>query len=122
MKKDILRKIYFNGADDGNLEEFTKRFLSNGLLWIYIALNPRKKWSSVFEKLSKKNKSLFINEYNKAFLFTRTYRELIKAFLGKEIILENIFLPHSAETTPESFIKFNRPDDLRWKEALELIS
>jgi hypothetical protein len=67
MKKDILKKIYFHGADDRNLEEFTNRFLSSGLFWTYIALNPAKQWDLIFKKLSKKKKSLFVNEYNKAF-------------------------------------------------------
>jgi hypothetical protein len=122
MKKDILKKIYFNDVDDSNIKEFTVRFLSGWLLWIYIAVNPEINWSLIFEKLSKRNKSLFINEYNKAFLFTRIYRELTKLYLGKEIILKNIFFPHSAETFPEGFIKSNQPDDLRWKEVLEVIS
>jgi len=122
MKKDILKKIYFQGADDKNLEKFTKRFLSSGLLWIYIALNSKKHWDSIFKKLKGGNRYLFIGEYNKAFLFTRSYKELTKLFLGKEIVLKNIFLPHSVETTPERFLKFNRSDDLRWKEVLELIS
>ena len=122
MKKDILKKIYFHGADDRNLEEFTNRFLSSGLFWTYIALNPPKQWDLIFKKLSRKKKSLFVNEYNKAFFFTRTYRELTKLFLGREIILKNLFLPHSAEISPENFIKSNRADDLRWKEALELTS
>lgn len=122
MKRNRLREIYFHDADDRNLEEFTINFLQSGLLWIYIALNSKKQWELVFKKLNKKNKYLFIKEYNKAFLFTRTYRELTRLFLGKEIILKNLFLPLSAETHPEGFIKFNRSDDLRWKEALELIS
>lgn len=122
MKNDLLKKVYFHNADDRNLEEFTNRFLPSGLLWIYIALNPKKQWEAVFEKITKRNKPLFINEYNKAFLFTRIYRELTKLFLGKEIILENHFLPYSAEASPESFIKSNRADDLRWKEVLELMS
>ena len=122
MKKDIIKKIYFQGADDKNLEKFTKLFLQGGLLWIYIALNPEKLWDSIFKKLKGENRRLFISEYNKAFLFTKTYRELTKLFLGKEIALKNIFLPHYAETTPDRFLKFNRSDDLRWKEALELIS
>lgn len=122
MKNNILKKVYFQNANDRNLEDFTNRFLSSGLLWIYIALNPKRKWDLVFEKLNKKNKSLFISEYNTAFLFTRTYRELSKLFLGREIILKNIFLPHSAENFPENFVKHNRSDELRWKEALELTS
>ena len=122
MKKDIIKKIYFQGADDKNLEKFTKLFLQGGLLWIYIALNPEKQWDSIFKKFKGENRRLFISEYNKAFLFTKTYRELTKLFLGKEIALKNIFLPHYAETTPDRFLKFNRSDDLRWKEALELIS
>jgi len=122
MKKDILRKIYFQGGDDRNLEKFTKRFLSSELLWIYIALNPEKHWDSISKKLKGRDRRLFISEYNKAFLFTKTYKELTKLFLGKEIVLQNIFLPHSAEIAPEGLLKFNRSDDLRWKEALELIS
>jgi len=122
MRKDILKKIYFQGTDDKDLEKFTKRFLSSGLLWIYIALNSKKHWGSVFKKLKGKNRYLFIDEYNKAFLFTKTYKELTKLFLGKEIVLKNIFLSHTAEIAPERLLKFNRSDDLRWKEALELIS
>lgn len=122
MKKDILKKIYFHDADDRNLEDFTSRFLSSGLLWIYIALNPEKQWELIFENLSKNQRAKFISEYNKAFLFTRTYKEFTKLCLGKTITLKNLFLPHSAETSPEGFIKINRSDDLRWKEALELMS
>lgn len=122
MKKDILKKIYFQDADDRDLEKFTKQFVSSGLLWIYIALNSKKHWDSVFKKLKGKNRYLFIGEYNKAFLFSKTYRELTKLFLGKEIILKNIFLPHAAGTAPDRFLQFNRSDDLRWKEVLELIS
>ena len=122
MKNNILKKVYFKNANDRNLEDFTNRFLSSGLLWIYIALNPKRKWDSVFEKLNKKNKPLFISQYNTAFLFTKTYRELSKLFLGREIILKNIFLPHSAENFPENFVKHHRADELRWKEALELTS
>ena len=117
-----MKKIYFNDADDGNLEGFTARFLSSGLLWIYIALNPENRWELIFENLSKNRRARFISEYNKAFLFTRTYTEFTKLCLGKTLALKNLFLPHSAETSPEGFIKFNRSDDLRWKEALELIS
>lgn len=122
MKKNILRKIYFHDADDRDLEKFTKLFLSSGLLWIYIALNSKKHWDSIFKKLKGKNRYLFIGEYNKAFLFTKTYKELTKLFLGNEIVLKNIFLPYSAGTAPDRFLKFNRSDELRWKEALELIS
>jgi len=121
MKRHLLKKVYFNNADDRNLERFTLRFLSSGLLWIYIALNPGKKWSHVYTKLDKKDKSLFINEYNKALFFTRTYKELTRLFLGKEIVLKNLFLSPSAETSAEALLRFNRSDDLRWKEALELI-
>ncbi len=122
MKKDILKKIYFQDADDRDLEKFTKQFVSSGFLWIYIALNSKKYRDSVFKKLKGENRYLFIGEYNKAFLFTKTYKELTKLFLGKEIVLQNIFLPHSAEIAPERLLKFNRSDDLRWKDALELIS
>lgn len=122
MKRHLLKKVYFNGADDRNLERFTLRFLSSGLLWVYIALNPERRWGDIFTGLDKKDKSLFIEEYNKAFFFTRTYKELTRLFLGKEIILKNLFLPSDAETSPEGFIKFNRSDDLRWKETLELVS
>lgn len=122
MKTNILKKIYFQNTDDKNLDEFVIRFLSSGLLWVYIALNPGKQWKSVYEKLNKKQQKIFTNEYNKAFLFTRSYKELSKLFLGKKITLKNLFLPRSAETSPESFIKFSRSDDLRWKEVLELVS
>ena len=122
MKRSILRKIYFQNAADGNLKEFTVKFLQSGLLWIYIALNPKKQWDVVFKTLSRKNKLLFTREYNKAFFFTKTYRELTRLFLGREIALKNLFLPLTAETYPDNFIKFNRSDDLRWKEALELTS
>ena len=121
MKRHLLKKVYFNNADDRNLERFTLRFLSSGLLWIYIALNPEKKWSHVYTELAKKDKSLFIKEYNKAFFFTMTYKELTRLFLGKEIVLKNLFLSPSAETSAEALLRFNRLDDLRWKEALELI-
>jgi len=121
MKRHLLKKVYFNNADDRNLERFTLRFLSSGLLWIYIALNPEKKWSHVYTELAKKDKSLFIKEYNKALFFTRTYKELTRLFLGKEIVLKNLFLSPSAETSAEALLRFNRSDDLRWKEALELI-
>ncbi|MBI4690243.1 MAG: hypothetical protein HY754_08265 [Nitrospirae bacterium] len=122
MKNVLLKKVYFHGADDRNLEEFTNRFLSSGLLWIYIALNPKKKWEIVFKKIDKKNRPLFINEYNKAFFFTGTYRELTKLFLRREIILKNLFLPDPAEKFPQNFLRPGSSDDLRWKEALELIS
>lgn len=122
MKKEILKRIYFHDADDSNLEEFTVKSLSSSLFWIYIALNSKRQWDVVFKKLSRRNKPLFIREYNKAFLFTKTYRELTKLFLGRNITLKNLFLPPAAETHPDQFIKFNRSDDLRWKEALELIS
>lgn len=122
MKKDILKKVYFHNADDRDLEDFTSRFLSGGLFWIYIALHPEKQWKLVFESLSKDQKTKFISEYNKAFLFTRTYKEFTKLCLGRPITLKNLFLPRSAKISPESFIKITRSDELRWKEALELIS
>jgi len=122
MQFFLLKKVYFNNADDRNLERFTLKFLSSGLLWVYIALNPERKWGHIFTGLDKKDKSLFIKEYNKAFFFTKTYKELTRLFLGKKIVLKNLFLPPSAETSPEVLLKFNRSDDLRWKEALELIS
>ncbi len=122
MKKDVLKKVYFHDEDDRNLDEFVSRFLESGLLWIYIGLSPRREWGLVYEKLKRKDKLIFINEYNKAFLFTRTYSELTRLFLGKEIILKNIFLPRSAETNPERFVRSSRSDDMRWKEVLESIS
>jgi len=122
MKTSILKKIYFQNADDSNPKEFTAKYLSSGLLWIYIALNPEKQWAAILEKLPKNKKSKFISEYNKAFLFTKTYKELTKLFIGREIILKNLFLPYRAEISPDKFIKFTRSDDLRWKEALELVS
>ncbi len=122
MKRDILKKIYFHDADDRNLKEFTTRFLSGGFFWIYVAFSPEKQWELIFKSLSKKQKEKFISEYNKAFLFTKTYREFTRLCLGKTITLKNLFLPHLAETFPEGFMKINRPEDLRWKEALELIS
>lgn len=121
MRNDV-KDIYFKGADDKNLEEFTDRFLSGGLFWIYIAINGKKDWSNIYKRLSKRKRSLFEKEYNKAFLFANAYRELTRLFLGKEIILKNLFLPHDAEKWPERFIKNNRADELRWKEVLELIA
>lgn len=122
MKKDILKKIYFKDSDDSNLKEFTESFLSSGLLWIYIGLNPDKQWEMIYKKLSRRKRWLFIKEYNKAFFFTHAFSELTTLFLDKKIILKNIFLPPSAETYPEVFIKPERFDVLRWKEVLELIS
>ncbi|GBD98454.1 hypothetical protein BMS3Abin07_00468 [bacterium BMS3Abin07] len=122
MKRDILKKIYFNGGDDRDLDGFVEKFLPDGLLWIYIALNSEKPWEDVSGRLEKKKKALFVQEYNKAFLFSRSYRELARLFLGREIILHNLFLPHRAEAEPELFMRFERADDLRWKEVLELMS
>jgi hypothetical protein len=122
MKTSILKKIYFQNIDDKDLNGFVIRFLSSGLLWIYIALNPRKQWKLVYDRLNKKQQQIFVNEYNKAFLFSCSYKELTKLFLGKKITLKNLFLPHFAETSPEGFIKFNLSDDRKWKEVLELVS
>ncbi|HCC69153.1 MAG TPA: hypothetical protein DEP99_04630 [Nitrospiraceae bacterium] len=121
MKKDIL-KIYFRGADDKDLKAFIERFLTSGLLWIYIATNPKKRWRLFYEKLLEDKKSLFRDEYNKAFLFCKTYKELSRLFIGKEIQLKNLFLPKEAETWPEKFVRYKREDELRWKEILELIA
>ncbi len=120
--KNNVKDIYFNGADDKNLEEFTERFLSKGLFWLYIAINEKKGWGNIYRRLSKHKRFLFKNEYNKAFLFTKTYRELTRLFLGKDIILKNLFLPKEAEKWPERFVKYNRVDESRWKEVLELIA
>lgn len=122
MKNDLVRKIYFYNADDKDLEKFTARFLSGGLLWVYIALHPDKKWKLIFKKLNGKDKVLFIKEYNKAFLFTRMYTVLTKLSIGHEIKLCNLFLPPSAKGFPEAFIRADRADELRWKEILELMS
>lgn len=120
MKKKIIKKIYFKGADDKDLEVFIERFLKSGLFWIYIAVNTEKRWKFIYEKLSKNKKSAFKNEYNKAFLFCKAYKELTKLFAGKEFNLENLFLPYEAEKWPEKFIKFERADELKWKEIIEL--
>ena len=122
MKNDLVRKIYFDNAKDKDIGKFTVRFLSSGMLWVYVALNPGKEWKLVFKKLNKKDKALFRREYNKAFLFTQIYRTLTKLSIGCEIKLCNLFLPPSAKKFPEAFIKANKADDLRWKEILELIS
>ena len=105
MKKNILKKVYFPDTDDRNLEGFTVKTLSSGVLWIYIALNPNKQWHTICKALNKKDKTIFTNEYNKAFLYTQTYKEFTKLFLGKKIILKNLFLPCSAEYFPDNFIK-----------------
>lgn len=120
MKKKIIKEIYFNGADDQDLEIFTRRFLKNGLFWVYIAINTEKRWKSLYKKLPKNEKSAFKNEYNKAFLFCKTYKELTKLFAGKEFDLKNLFLPGEAGIRPEKFIKFERVDELKWKEIIEL--
>lgn len=120
MKKKIIKEIYFKGADDKDLEIFIERFLKSGLFWIYIAVNTEKKWKFIYEKLPKNKKSAFKNEYNKAFLFCRAYKELTKLFIGKELCPKNLFLPHEAEIWPEKFIKLERADDLKWKEIIEL--
>lgn len=120
MKKKIIKEIYFKGADDKDLEIFTERFLNSGLFWIYIALNTDKKWKFIYEKLPKDKKSAFKNEYNKAFLFCKAYKELTKLFIGKELCPENLFLPGEAEIWPEKFIKLERADELKWKEIIEL--
>lgn len=122
MKTDLVRKIYFNNAEDKDLDKFTIKFLSSDLLWVYIALHPRKRWDLVFERLNKKDKALFVKEYNKAFLFTRIYRILVKFSVGHEIKLINLFLPSSANNSPELFVKAEREDDMRWKEIVALIS
>ncbi len=122
MKNNLVRKIYFNNEEDKNLDKFTVRFLSSGMLWVYVALNPGKEWKLVFKKLNKNKKALFMRKYNKAFLFTRIYRTLTKLSIGHEIKLCNLFLPSSAKNSPEAFLKAGRADDLRWKENLELIS
>lgn len=120
MKKKIIKEIYFKGADDKDLEIFTERFLKSGLFWIYIAVNAEKRWYFIYEKLPKNKKSAFKNEYNKAFLFCKAYKELTKLFAGKEFNLKNLFLPREAEKWPEKFIKFKKNDELKWKEIIEL--
>ena len=120
MKKNIIKEIYFKGADDKDLGVFTGRFLKSGLFWIYIAINTEKNWEFIYEKLPKDKKSAFKNEYNKAFLFCKAYKELTKLFAGKEFNLKNLFLPREAEIWPEKFIKFERADELKWKEIIEL--
>ena len=120
--KNAVKEIYFQGADDKDLKSFAERFLNSGLFWIYIAINPKKDWKSLYQYLSKEKQILFKNEYNKAFLLSRSYKKLAKLFLGREILLKNYFLLKEAETEPDKFIKYNRADELRWKEVLELIS
>ncbi|MBI5043317.1 MAG: hypothetical protein HZC10_05720 [Nitrospirae bacterium] len=120
--KNAVKKIYFQGADDKDMKNFADRFLNSGLFWIYIAINPKKDWKSLYQNLSKEKQILFKDEYNKAFLLSRSYRKLTKLFLGRGISLKNYFLPKEAETEPDKFIKYNRADELRWKEVLELIS
>ncbi len=119
--KDAVKEIYFRGADDKDIKKFTESFLTGGLFWIYIAINPKKDWKSIYQSLSKERQLLFKEEYNKAFLLSKSYRELTKLFLGREILLKNYFLPKEAEILPDRFIKYNRADELRWKEVLELI-
>lgn len=120
--KNTVKKIYFQGADDKDLKGFADRFLNSGLFWIYIAINPKKDWSSLYQNLSREKQRLFKNEYNKVFLLSSSYRELTKLLLGREISLKNYFLPDEAKAQPDNFIKYNRADELRWKEVLELIS
>lgn len=119
--KNAVKKIYFQGADDKDMKSFAQRFLKSGLFWIYIAINPRRDWRSLYQNLSKEKQILFRHEYNKAFLLSRSYRRLTKLFLGREISLKNHFLPKEAETEPDNFIRYNKADELRWKEVLELI-
>lgn len=121
-RKNILKKIYFQNRSDRNLKEFTTRFLSSGLLWVYIGLNSKKRWKRIFKTLNADQKAQFIREYNKAFLLSNTYKEFTKLCLGKTITLKNLFLPHSAGKIPESFTELNRSDHLRWKEVLDLSS
>lgn len=120
MKKKIIRDIYFNGANDRNLMEFTGKFLGSGLIWVYIAISPEREWDKVYKKLPQHKKKSFRNEYNKAFLFCNIYKELSKLYIGKKFELKNLFLPQDAETGPEEFVKFEKSDELRWKEVLEL--
>lgn len=120
MKKKIIRDIYFDSFDDGNLVEFTRKFLEGGLLWIYIAFNPEREWEKVFKKLPEQKKDVVQENYNKAFLFCNIYKELSKLYIGKKLESGNLFLPEVAETVPEEFVKFEKSDDSRWKEVLEL--
>ncbi len=122
MKKDLLKKAYFDDADDTDIETFTLSFLPGGLFWLYIALNPQRKWKLVHGKLDKGNKALFERQYNKAFLFTRTYGILTRLSLSHKIALSNLFLPRSADTLPEAYVRADKADDFRWKEALDLMS
>lgn len=122
MKRKIVKDIYFNGAGDKNLKVFTESFLRSGLLWTYIAINPKKNWKHIYKSLSEHKKRVFKNEYNKAFLFCKIYRELTRLFIGKEIQLKNLFLSEEAETWPEKYIKYERVDEFRWKEVLELVA
>lgn len=120
MKKRLVIDIYFQGADDSDIGAFTSRFLEGGLFWIYIAINPERGWAHVYEKLPENKKPVFRNEYNRAFLFCNIYKELSKLFIGKALKPENLFLPAEAAILPEKFVKYERSDDSRWKEALEL--
>jgi hypothetical protein len=118
MKKKRINDIYFQGADDRDIFAFTERFLESGLFWIYIAINPGRKWDKVYEKLPTDKKPAFRNEYNKAFLVCDTYKHLSKLFLKKELHIENLFLGDRIPS--DKYVRLERADEARWKEALEL--
>jgi hypothetical protein len=118
MKNKKINDIYFQGADDRNIFEFTERFLESGLFWIYIAINPGRKWDRLYEKLPRDKKQVFKDEYNKAFIICNTYKNLSKLFLKKEVHIKNLF--HGDKIPLEKLIRLERADVSRWKEALEL--
>ncbi|MBI5664898.1 MAG: hypothetical protein HZC49_07410 [Nitrospirae bacterium] len=120
MKKKRINDIYFHGADDRNIFAFTERFLESGLFWIYIALNPARKWDQAYENLPKDKKQVFRNEYNKAFVICNTYKNLSRLFLKKELHVKDLFLLHGDGIPFETVIRLERADESRWKEALEL--
>ena len=120
MKRKKINTIYFHGADDKNIFTFTESFLEIGLFWIYIALNPGRKWEQVYENLSKYEKPAFRNEYNKAFSICNTYKNLSKLFLKKELHLKNLFLLPKDGTAFNQLVRLERADESRWKEVLEL--
>lgn len=116
-----VREIYFHGANDRDLLDFIDEFVSSGLFWIYIVANPKKEWERIYKRLAKNKLSLFKKEYNKAFLLVNSYKEFTKLFLGKKIDLKNLFLRRAAMNTPEMFIGYDKTDELRWREIIELM-
>lgn len=96
------------------------------LFCFFLALNADQfNAKQIYQKLSKRFKPGFIEQYNRAYLVSRVWSKLIGFTTGRQLRLANIFLPKKAEKNPFLYYKlcFNgsrRRLEKRWREILGL--